>query len=102
MSDTPEEVYVRGIKCLKRGAWEEAAATFRKLILIAPGFRDAEQRLDEAKRKLRKIEDLEDLYRIGKAHLEKGQWETAVDCLKRIVASGEDYKDSGSYDRDNF
>jgi tetratricopeptide (TPR) repeat protein len=86
-------LYSAGIELLQRQAWEEAVATFRKLIRIAPGYRDAWQRLDEAKDKANKFGDLEDLYCAGVVNIEQKQWEAAIDYLQRIVDSGEKYKD---------
>jgi tetratricopeptide (TPR) repeat protein len=91
--DNPDELYKLGIKHLNDEFWGEAVATFRKLILIDPGYKGAWQRLDEAQEKARKFEDLEFLYQVSEALLEKEQWETAIIYLRRIADSGEKYKD---------
>ena len=92
--DTPEELYTQGIACLRCQSWKEAVATFKKLAHSDPGYKDVWQRLDEAKKKAREFEDREDLYSMGRVHLEKEHWQAAIDCLKCIVDSGAEYRDA--------
>jgi len=92
----PAELYARGLDCLHRGSWEEAVAVFIELVQIDPGYEDAWLKLEEATGKARKFEDLERLYRVSRFYLENEQWESACIYLKRIVESGEQYKDAAA------
>jgi len=90
----PAELYAQGIEFLGSHSWEEAVDSFTKLIGIDPRYKDVWERLDEATKKAREFEDLDRLYRAGKVYFDKKQWKAAVDYLKSVVDSGEQYKDA--------
>lgn len=89
-------LYDVGIEHLQNQSWKEAITVFRGIVLIDPGFKDVLQKLDEAKARDRKYDDLEDLYRASRIHLENEQWQPATIYLRRIVDSGEQYKDAAT------
>jgi tetratricopeptide (TPR) repeat protein len=96
-----QELYVRGDELLRQESWGDAVAVFTELINIDPGYRDAWEKLDEARKKSEKYEDrrrklqyYELLYIAGKGHLRKGEWQAAVNRFANIVDSGEVYKDT--------
>jgi len=96
-----QELYARGVECLDKEVWEEAEKAFRELIGVDPEYRNAWQKLGEAKTGMRESkergrrkQDLEDLYRAGKACYDRRRWEAAVRYLETIVNSGENYEDA--------
>jgi len=95
-SDDPEALYQRGIEHLRRGSWQEATADFRQLIRINPGYGDASERLAEVKERARYFEDLQDRYHMGKAHLSRKEWASAIGYLKPIVDTGGKYGDAAA------
>ncbi len=74
---------------MAREGWDEAIATWGRLLEIDPGDAEARARLDESRRQ----RELAALYASARQHLDAGRWHAALDDLRHLRADGGAYRD---------
>jgi len=93
-------IYAEGVKHLTLNRFAEAIAAFEKVLAIQSDFKDAQQKLAEAKEKLRtqkQIEskkDLEQLYTQGVEFMNRGQLEEASLRFQEILETNPNHQEA--------
>jgi len=99
--ETAEQHYAAGLAYLENGEYELAVAELELTLRLVPDYRDAQDKLSEAKAKLESQETptvemqqqvAADLLSQARAFYEGRQWEDAILTLKRLQALDPDYE----------
>lgn len=99
--ETAEEHYAAGLAHLENGGYELAVAELELTLRLVPGYRDAEEKLSEAKARLevqatptfevqKKV--AADLFSQAQTFYDEGKWDDVVITLERLRALDPDYE----------
>jgi len=90
-------LYREGRTLLARREWKAAVEALEALLREEPAYGDAKGLLEQAKEGLKEERQRQErwaqLYKRGKAALERGQWERAIKALKVLGEEVPEYKD---------
>ncbi len=87
--DTLEVSYQRALDYLAQGQWSQAIEEFDRLLAIAPDYKDAAQKREEARQKRDQAagqQQLDHLYAEGQKYYDHSQWEKAIAYLEEVRA----------------
>jgi outer membrane protein assembly factor BamD (BamD/ComL family) len=87
-----ESLWTRGLSAYYTERWERAAALLGELTALQPGYRDAAEKLEEARRRAR----LTALYAAGARAYEAETWVEAIEHLEGVVALDPAYRDAAA------
>ncbi len=82
-----EASYQRALDYLAQEQWDQAIEEFDHLLAIAPDYKDAPQKWEEARQKRDQAagqQQLDHLYAEGQKYYHQGQWAKAIACLKEV------------------
>ncbi|MBC8248974.1 MAG: PD40 domain-containing protein [Anaerolineales bacterium] len=99
--ETAEEHYAAGLAHLENGGYELAVAELELTLRLVPGYRNAEEKLSEAKARLevqatptfevqKKV--AADLFSQAQTFYDEGKWDDVVITLERLRALDPDYE----------
>jgi tetratricopeptide (TPR) repeat protein len=86
------ELYKEGTEHLQRQEWQEAIEKFMELIHLDIDYRDAVDKLEEA----RKQQNLEILYAQGIGYFDKQRWSSAAAKFKEVLDLEQGYRDAAA------
>jgi serine/threonine protein kinase len=88
--ETSERLYSRAVDYLERSRWEEAIEVLNEILRVAPAYKDAADKLEDAKRgkKAKK------LYEEGIDHLKMEAWQQAIEKFKEVISLDVEYLDT--------
>jgi tetratricopeptide (TPR) repeat protein len=93
-------LYEAARRDMEGGRGQEAVDELSEVILVDSGYRDAADLLDRvraAQENASVAQTVSGLYEKGVAHLEAGEWEQAVHCLRRVQQLSPGYKQTRSF-----
>ena len=91
-----EQIYLQGIGKFYAEQWQDAIYYFNSCLVQCPNYKDAQEKIISAQKKLAEVEkekQLAELYREATLAQDAGEWKTAIDVFKKILASEANYRD---------
>ncbi len=84
--------YERGLIYVEQGDYTQAAVEFQMAVALAPTYRDARLRLEEARERAKRLTDAVTLLEKGETYYQQGQWEQAIYYLEQVRTLNPDYE----------
>jgi superkiller protein 3 len=91
-----EANYVKGMRYLNNGQYDEAIDALTSVVNTNPNYKDSNQKLTEAqqmKDRKTKVDNLSDIYARGIGYMQRNDWANAIIAFKQVEQVEPDYKD---------